>query len=83
MVGFLPAKNQGKERVMNEPGVRVANRAGPQAQDFTRGNSELLAPHRSRWPFTVTRQQTKEPKAAPKDESSGAAKSQASFCFTT
>jgi len=84
-VGFLPVKNQVKDRVMNQAGIRVANRAGPQAQDFTRNDAELLAPHRSRWPFTVTRQEPKPSKAATKDkdEPSGAAQGQPSFCFTT
>ncbi len=68
---------------MSEDGIRVANRAGPQAQDFTRSNPELLAPHRSRWPFKVTRQESKLLKAATKEEPSVAAKSQPSFCFTT
>jgi hypothetical protein len=68
---------------MSEAGIRVANRAGPQAQDFTRSNPELLAPHRSRWPFTVTRQEPKPSKASSEDESSLAVKSKPSFCFTT
>jgi hypothetical protein len=85
---FCPLKirksgNQHKERDMSEAGIRVANHAGPQAQGFTRSNPELLAPHRSRWPFTVARQEPKPSKTESKDESSLAAKSKPSFCFTT
>ena len=52
---------------MNEAGIRVANRAGPQAQELPWHSVELVAAHRPRWPFTVMR---KEQKATLDNESS-------------
>jgi len=40
---------------MNETGIRVANRAGPQAQGVLTGKPEPAAPQRPAWPFTVRR----------------------------
>ena len=65
---------------MNEASIRVANRAGPQAQNLALSSVEPVAPHRPRWPFTVMR---KEQRVASKTESSTAMNDKPSFCFTT
>ena len=38
---------------MNEAGIRVANRAGPQFPDVLRRAPEPAAPQRPAWPFTA------------------------------
>jgi hypothetical protein len=38
---------------MNQSGIRVANRAGPQAQGALAGKPEPACPQRPAWPFTV------------------------------
>ncbi len=38
---------------MNEAGIRVANRAGPQFPDVSRRSPEPAAPQRPAWPFTA------------------------------
>ena len=38
---------------MNPSGIRVANRAGPQAQGDLIGKVEPAVPQRPAWPFTV------------------------------
>jgi|DEB19_MinimDraft_2_1074335.scaffolds.fasta_scaffold11270_2 hypothetical protein len=65
---------------MNEEGIRVANRLGPQAQDLTWRRAESVVPNRQRWPFKVMRA---EQKGAPLNESSTAENNKLSFCFTT
>jgi hypothetical protein len=40
---------------MNQSGIRVANRAGPQAQGVLTGKPEPAGPQRPTWPFTVRR----------------------------
>ena len=40
---------------MNQSGIRVANRAGPQAQGVLTGKPEPTGPQRPAWPFTVRR----------------------------
>ncbi len=66
---------------MNEAGIRVANRAGPQAQDLAWSSRvEPMPHHRPRWPFKVMR---KEQNATSKSNPSTAALNKTSFCFTT
>jgi hypothetical protein len=60
---------------MNEAGIRVANRAGPQAQEAWWRGVEPIAPQRSRWPFTVLRRD--------KEVSSSGANNPSTFSFTT
>ena len=38
---------------MNQAGIRVANRAGPQAQAVLTGRTEPAGSQRPAWPFTV------------------------------
>lgn len=40
---------------MNQSGIRVANRAGPQAQGVLTGKPEPAGSQRPAWPFTVRR----------------------------
>ncbi len=50
---------------MNHSGIRVANRAGPQAQDMLTGKPESAVPQRPAWPFTVRRPEKNTTTAAP------------------
>ena len=60
---------------MNEAGIRVAKRAGPQAQGVLTGRPEPAGPQRPAWPFTV--------RDADKNASSAAASLKPSTGFKT
>ncbi len=60
---------------MNQSGIRVANRAGPQAQGVLAGKSEPAGPQRSAWPFTVRTSGKNTAFAAPADKPSAGFKS--------
>jgi hypothetical protein len=60
---------------MNETGIRVANRAGPQAQGVLAGKPEPAGPQRPAWPFTVRRPEKITASAASADKPSSDFKS--------
>lgn len=65
---------------MDDLDVRIAHRAGLQAQDLPWHSVESEVPKRSRWPFRVNH---KETNASPKNESCAAGNDKPSFNFTT
>ena len=60
---------------MNETGIRVANRAGPQAQGVLTGRPEPSGLPRPAWPFTVRRVEKNTASAAPAGKPSAGFKS--------
>ena len=60
---------------MNQSGIRVANRAGPQAQGVLTGRPEPAGPQRPAWPFTVRRAEKNSASAASADKPSAGFKS--------
>jgi hypothetical protein len=60
---------------MNQSGIRVANRAGPQAQGVLTGRPEPSGPQRPAWPFTVRRPDKNTASAAPAGKPSAGFKS--------
>jgi hypothetical protein len=60
---------------MNQSGIRVANRAGPQAQGVLTGKLEPAVPQRPAWPFTVRRPEKNTATATSADKPSHGFKS--------
>ncbi len=60
---------------MNQSAIRVANRAGPQAQGVLTGKPEPAAPQRPAWPFTVRSAEKNTASLAPADKLSSGFKS--------
>jgi len=60
---------------MNQSGIQVANRAGPQAQGVLTGKPEPAGPQRPAWPFTVRRPEKNAASSVSADQPSPSFKS--------
>ena len=65
---------------MHDLDLRIANRAGLQAQDLPWHSVESEVPKRSRWPFRVKHQ---DQNTLPDNDSSAAPNDKPTFNFTT